>query len=597
MEAEKNNWFNSYVKKAIESLHKILLEEDLPEKSKTEQIERILNEFLEDITKYIKPTNTDILFYDPLLKLKRELIKKSYMASMEKEFTNWALHVCIQFIDNSPSKEVFSTTFQKYKDYVLYKLGLIGHTRGYFYNGKEFDKLLQILEWNPEEIWKDILLDRDGKKTIELYPYSIPGAITQDENLKNESIKNEIPVVLAADNNYAQPTMVTIASMLQTAEKSTVYHFYLLVSGDFSEKNKKRIIELCSQRTEWKVKFVDMQSAYKNTYIKVPHISTATYYRLQLPSLLSDVNKCIYLDVDLIVKQDLSSLFETDIENQYLAGVRAAGYYATSESLEYHMNRLGIQDFSAYVNAGVLVMNLKRIREDGLEQKFVELIDKEWESQDQDILNVACLGKIRLVNMKYNAMTKYPLDDDKSYDRMNCLKRAYSEYEWEDGRKNPVIIHYADRIKPWTTAGVVYANEWWGVVSQMPMNIAMDIYNSYVSEILTEARQVKQSQDYYVKLYKDVKKQGAFENERIYKYKLQAENRELKKIMEDEKEISEKKILEIMNKQSNLEKRIESLNDQLHDVKQSRSYRIGKICTFIPRKIKRMLLSINHKKK
>lgn len=587
MKTEMNNWFDSYVKKTIESLNKILVDTDLVEKSKTEQVKLVLDEFLEDITKYIKPTNTEIMFYDPLLKLKREITKKSYMATIEKEFLNWTLHTCIQFIDNSPSKEVFNTTFQKYREYVLYKLGLIGHTRGYFYNSKEFDRLLQILEWNPEEIWKDILLDRDGKKTIKMYPYNVPVTVEQDCISKNENAGIEIPIVLATDNNYAQPTMVTIASMLQTASKTIVYHFYLLISGDFSDINKKRIIKLCSQRDEWKVEFVDMQSAYKNAYIKVAHISTATYYRLQLPSLLKEVNKCIYLDVDLVVKHDLSSLFATDIENQYLAGVRAAGYYATPENIEYHMSRLGIQDFSTYVNAGVLVMNLKKMRDDGLENKFSELIEKKWESQDQDILNVACLGHIRILNAEYNAMTKYPLDDDKAYDRMNCLKYAYSEQEWEEGRKDPVIIHYADSVKPWKVPGSVYAKDWWSVVSLMPMDIANDIYNNYMSGMITDARLVKRSLDYYEKSYKEVEKRGAFENERIYKYKLQAEIADQKiqiKNLAKENEAAYQKI----QAQNKMEKEIGNLNKQLHDIKQSRSYRIGRICTALPRRIKRI---------
>lgn len=588
METEKNNWFDSYVTQAINSLGKILTEEGLAEQEKTEQIDTVLNMFWESITKYIKPENTEILFYDPLLNLRNKLIKKSYMVSVEKEYTNWLLHACIKFINDSPSQEIFYKTYQEYREFVLYDLGLVGHTRGYFYNVREFNRLLQILEQAPEEVWKEILSDKEENKT-ELYPWNDSVTMKKNSISEKDSIGIEIPVVLAADNNYALQMMVTIASMLQTAAESTVYHFYLLVSGDFSEENKKRIVELCSQRAEWKVDFINMQSAYKNTYIKIAHISTATYYRLQLPSLLKEIDKCIYLDIDLVVKHDLSELFLTDIENQYIAGVRAAGYYGSPEKIEYQKNRLGISDFSTYVNAGVLVLNLRKMREDGLEEKCAELIEKEWESQDQDILNVACLGKIRLLNTKYNVMTKYPLDDDEAYDKVECLKRAYLEQEWEDGRKEPVIIHYADRIKPWKVPGSVYAKDWWDVVDMMPVDIAADIYHTYVGDMLMEARQVKQSLDHYEKLYKEVKKQGAFENERIYKYKLQYETKEQKERIEDllkREQQSKEKMQEVLNKQDKLEKKIKKLNSQIQDIKQSRSYKIGRIFTFIPRKIK-----------
>ena len=584
-----NNWLDRYMEQMIVDLENILTDDGSSKETKTELVNKKLNAFAENITIHIASEDTELLFYTPLLKLRNEIINKSLMRLMEKEYTNWALHICIDFIDNCPSQEMFDTIYQKYKEFVLYKLGLLNHTRGYFYNEDEFDRLLQILECDSEKVWNDILRRRDGKKEVELYPQNEVFGVNQDTVRESNSINTEVAVALAADNNYALPMMVTIASMIQTASESSVYSLYLLVPGGFGDENKDKIKKLCSQRPDWKVNFVDMQSAYKTTYISISHVSTATYYRLQLPSLLKDVEKCIYMDVDLVVKKDLSTLFLTDIKNRYLAGVRAAGYYNSLEKIEYQMNRLGVSDFSTYVNAGVLVMNLKKMRDDGLEDKFSELIEKKWESQDQDILNVACLGHIRLLNAKYNAMTKYPLDDDKAYEQMDCLKYAYSEEEWEEGRKDPVIIHYADSIKPWNVPGSVYAKDWWRVVSLMPTNIASDIYNNYMNGMLANARQVKQSLDYYEKSYKEVKKQGAFENERIYKYKLEAENREQKKRIKEEKEIANQKIQEMLTKQDDLEKEIEKLNTQLHEVKQSRSYRIGRACTFLPRKIKKNL--------
>lgn len=55
---------------------------------------------------------------------------------------------------------------------------------------------------------------------------------------------------------------------------------------------------------------------------------------------------------------------------------------------------MGISDFDTYLNSGVLLMNLKKIREDKLERRFAELAEEDWESQDQDILNIACHGEL-----------------------------------------------------------------------------------------------------------------------------------------------------------------------------------------------------------
>lgn len=299
--------------------------------------------------------------------------------------------------------------------------------------------------------------------------------------------EHEIPIVMAADNNYALPMMVTVASLLQTAHSNTTYSFNLLVSGDFSEANKEKIQKICDQYKKYKLNFINMRDSYEDAYLKIKHISTATYYRLKLPSLLPNIKKCIYLDVDLIVKKDLSGMFRINIDDKYLAGVRAAGYYGSEEMIEQNKKRLELENFDTYVNAGVLIMNLEKMRQNSMEDIFEKLLEKQWSSQDQDILNAACHGKIRIIEYTYNVMTKYPLDDDNAYNKIFYLKRAYTKKEWNHGRKKPTIIHYADSRKPWNDVGSLYAEEWWKVVNYLPEDIALDVYRNYIEETIKNA--------------------------------------------------------------------------------------------------------------
>lgn len=241
-------------------------------------------------------------------------------------------------------------------------------------------------------------------------------------------------------------------------------------------------------------------------------------------------------------------------------------------------------------------MNLKKIREDKLERRFAELAEEDWESQDQDILNIACHGGIKLAEFKYNAMTKYPLDDDNAYEKIVCLKRAYEKNDWDFGRKSPVIIHYADKAKPWIMPGAVYADAWWSVVSKMPTNVAIDIYNTYVKGMLNAARQIKCTLDICEPLYKEAKKYGALENERIFKYKLQYQNKQQKNQINDllemrkeEREKEDRKIQKKNNEIQKLKKKIEKLKIKIHNIQNSKSYKIGRICTFIPRKLKALI--------
>ena len=76
------------------------------------------------------------------------------------------------------------------------------------------------------------------------------------------------------------------------------------------------------------------------------------------------------------------------------------GYYFNEN---FNCRRLHLPSMRKYLNAGVLLINLKQIREDNMTKKFIELSKKNYLSQDQDVLNVACYGKIITLHPKYNA--------------------------------------------------------------------------------------------------------------------------------------------------------------------------------------------------
>jgi lipopolysaccharide biosynthesis glycosyltransferase len=297
-----------------------------------------------------------------------------------------------------------------------------------------------------------------------------------------------------------------------------------------------------------------MGSAYSDAYIKIAHISTATYYRLKLPSILPDINKCIYLDVDLIARKDLSEMFRINVDDNYIAGVKAAGYYQTKEQMEKKKVQLGIEAIDSYVNAGVLIMNLAKMRKDGIEENFEKALENKWPSQDQDVLNAICYGKIRIIHMKYNAMTKYELDNDNAYKNIKYLKRVYSKGEWDSGRKNPTIIHFCDKTKPWTSVQAVYSYLWWDVVRHLPDDISLAIYDRYMDEIIRKA----------TVLNKEVK------HERSKKLGIQ------------------KKCDLLLEENKVLKSNIVKLKKQNQQTKKSITFRIGSIFTFIPHKLKRL---------
>lgn len=268
--------------------------------------------------------------------------------------------------------------------------------------------------------------------------------------------KNLIPIVLASDNNYAPYLYVTLLSLLENAESSTFYDIFILTPSDFSDINSYRLNRFKSTYSNCKITFIDMKNQFKNVKLKIKHITYPTYYRLLISKLLPQYDKCIYLDVDIIVNGDLNEMFKTNLDNCYIAGVKTPNYHISPEKLQNFRKRLGLPDLKQYVNAGVLILNLKKIRENNLVETFHKLLKKNFPTQDQDILNVACYNYIKHLPLKYNlpsyTFLKYHQKE---------LSIIYEEKELSEAEHKPVIIHYSDKFKPWKYPLSCYAEYWW----------------------------------------------------------------------------------------------------------------------------------------
>ena len=283
-------------------------------------------------------------------------------------------------------------------------------------------------------------------------------------------IEMTVQLVLAADNNYMNQLFVALQSAMRSAGRDTKYEFHLLLSEDISRSNLDKLE--CLRALDKRHDFVihHLKDIYRGSIMRIGHVSSVTYFRLQIPSLLAHAKKCIYLDCDVLVCQDLADLFCLDMREKYIAGVRAPRHYRTEKVIQETLSRLGIPSIDQYINAGVMLMNLERMREDGIEDRFRDLIKNNYPSQDEDIINKACFGMIEILPPRYNVMPYGLLSEpaDEVYQNDPGLQRAYSFEEWNASRLKPVIIHYATRHKPWKDLSVNYAKRWWETAKELP---------------------------------------------------------------------------------------------------------------------------------
>lgn len=139
-----------------------------------------------------------------------------------------------------------------------------------------------------------------------------------------------------------------------------------------------------------------------------------TLYRLVLYDILPQYDRALYLDTDTIVADDISELFSIDIDGYYYAAVVDSNlcYQITPaliENEEYKYYRLLPRTeliFNEYYNAGVLLCNLKALR-DGTGKEMILMANTEkCTFNDQDIINAVCRNKILDLPSLYNSSAK-----------------------------------------------------------------------------------------------------------------------------------------------------------------------------------------------
>jgi lipopolysaccharide biosynthesis glycosyltransferase/glycosyltransferase involved in cell wall biosynthesis len=276
-----------------------------------------------------------------------------------------------------------------------------------------------------------------------------------------------IPIVMATDENYLMPTYVTIFSMFDKSNEDTAYDVYVLVPGNTNEELFKDFYELASNYKNKKINFVNMGEAFSNVKMSIQHITMPTYYRLYITEILKKYNKCIYLDCDIIVNSDLTELYDIDLSDYYIAGVPAAAYRLEPNGNKKLCDILNIPSIDHYTNAGILVFNIEKIRKEIKQSYLLSLVDSHFPSQDQDIINKVFYKGIKRIPLKYNAMVKYKiLGGDARTDSKEC--QIYTREEIKEARSNPVIIHYADKVKPWQSYDVILSEYWWDAVNRIP---------------------------------------------------------------------------------------------------------------------------------
>lgn len=250
-----------------------------------------------------------------------------------------------------------------------------------------------------------------------------------------------IPIFFAADDAYAPFLAAALASAVDNCSEDRCYLATVLYEK-LSDKNIRRIASL--ERDNFKIDFVPMTSGLEtitdrlSNRLRYDCFTLTIYFRLFIPEMFPQYDKAIYIDSDVIVKGDLAELFDTDIKDSYIGACTDLSIQENTDLTRYIKKYVGV-DSMKYINSGVLLMNLDKMRKNGFTKHFLSLLNTyhfDSVAPDQDYLNAICNGSIHYLDSRWNTMpdsSKPPVSD-------------------------PKLIHYNLYLKPWYYSQVQYAD-------------------------------------------------------------------------------------------------------------------------------------------
>ena len=259
--------------------------------------------------------------------------------------------------------------------------------------------------------------------------------------------------VFASDNNYVPHLGVAIVSLIKNNQDDfDKINIFVLDDGITSE-NKKRLDALVTNPNHVLIfiKTKDLSDFKINLFgldRNFSENSFTCYSRLFVASLLpKDIDKVIYLDCDGLIIDSFKELWMMNITDYYCGAVLDIGL---------NMKKyLGFKLEDTYINSGFLLINLKKWREDNVEEKFIHFMVKnqnKFYKEDQGILNNVFRNQFLVLNPKYNLISVFQTLDyglAKKYTRING--EYYSKEIINQAKENPIFLHFCgpNYDRPW----------------------------------------------------------------------------------------------------------------------------------------------------
>lgn len=325
------------------------------------------------------------------------------------------------------------------------------------------------------------------------------------EKRRRDDFRREVVhVAMITDSNFVGPTATTIYSLIKSKKIGTEYRIHVVVVG--ASSNDVEVLRFFdSDDIEINLIFPDERLIGEKSISVSGNIlsaSPAALFKFALPLLVPEAARILYIDGDIVVRDDLSGLYSVNMEGCPLAAVADSGQIYYKHSF--------VRRVKKYLNSGVLLMDCVAFRSLGYTDLLIKtrasLVDSKL--MDQDAFNVAFDEKWLPLPIKYNLLwvNLVRAKEKWTVEEVNALYGT--KYKGVDEiESDALILHYSSKDKPWRSNGAPLSDVWYAVHNEF----AVELHKFRASDVrpdVTVIIPVHNTQEYLTQCLESVLEQS-----------------------------------------------------------------------------------------
>lgn len=241
---------------------------------------------------------------------------------------------------------------------------------------------------------------------------------------------------------YAEQCGVSLCSLFENNKEFREIVVYI-IEDNISPANKARLYELTKAYGR-KIEYIPLpnpQEYFKDDRFTIKSLGHTFAHMIVGGILPSEIDRVLCIDSDMLVLDNLQEMWNTNLDNYYIAGCEGA---PGSVALEKEM---GIDPSHVHCNGGLMLINLEAVRRDKIEEKYKNYIQsvfsqgKALAAHEEEVMNKCCYPKIYILPARYNLMTISLVMGYKEFIKFRGATNFYSEEEFNEAVSNPAIVH------------------------------------------------------------------------------------------------------------------------------------------------------------